>query len=243
MDVGNPAAAQRRGSWGARLSAAAIIAIAIVLVFVLARRVILGLDRFTIERTRPILSKVDGLQYRVHLGHAGAQRAADMLARLNGKIIDLMRALRDRYVRGPAGEVHPERRAAVERLLARYNPDNLAENSPKDPSGDTSYTLDKGAVIALCLREKGRAPPTGDRAADDLHDMDTLLFVALHEMAHVAIDDVDHPPRFWSAFRFILDEAEDTGVYTSPDFARAPRQYCGVKIDYNPRHDGNTISI
>lgn len=236
--------ASAAATWGRRVIVAVVIVLVLVVAFVVGRRLVLGPDRFTIEQTREVVSRVDGMRYRVHEGHTGPQRAADTLADLNGRVIDLMRFLRGRYLRGADGELRPERREAVRRLLARYNPDNLAENSPKDPSGDTSYTLDKGAVVAICLRERERDPAArGDPRVNDIHDLDTLTFVTLHEMTHIAIEDVDHPPRFWSAFRFILEEAEDAGVYTSPRYAQAPRQYCGVKIDYNPRYDPSNPTL
>jgi hypothetical protein len=229
MDTPEPTAANTRRQFVGAVVVLAIIAAA----YHARRRFGPGRDRFTIEQTHAVVSSVDGMRYRVHEGHAGPQRAADTLARLNARIIDLMRHLRGRYLRGGGDGLaaHPQRREAVLQLLARYNPDNLAENSPKDPSGDTSYTIDKGAVVAICLRDRD---PGGDSR---IHDIDTLTFVTLHEMAHIAIKDIDHPPRFWSAFRFILEEAEAAGVYTSPRYEQAPRQYCGVKIDYNPRYD------
>lgn len=228
-------------SWTERLALAALIVLTLVLVAMLTRRFILGADRFTIDRTRPVVSQVDGLRYRVHENHTSPQRAADMLAKLNARIIALMRALREKYVRSPAGDLHPDRRAAVQKLLARYNPDNLAENSPKDPSGDTAYSLDKGALVAVCLREKRKS--SGDTQLDDLHDLDTLTFVTFHEMAHIAIDEIDHPKKFWETFRFLLEEAEKAAVYFSPNFAERPVEYCGVKVDYNPRWDVSTSSI
>jgi hypothetical protein len=217
-----------------------LVAILVVLVIAVIALVVRSAvsDHFTIENARPVVSQVDGLRYRVHESHTGSQRAADTLAALNARVVDLMRFLRARYIRGPDGKRHPARRGAVERLLARYNPDHLAENSPRDPTGDTSYTLDKGAVIAICLRERDPSA-----AHDDIHDFRTLMFVTLHEMGHIAIDDIDHPPRFWSAFKFLLEEAEEAGILDSPDFAARPRYYCGVKIDYNPRFDGNTVSL
>jgi hypothetical protein len=186
-----------------------------------ARR--LATDRFTISETRPVVSSVDGMRYRVH---SDSQTAADTLAALNERIIELLRSLRGRYGRDAGPGPGP---MITRRLLERYNPDNLAENSPRDPRGDTSYTIDKGAIVALCLRD--RAP------AAAVHDLDTLTFVALHELTHIAIEDVDHPPRFWVAFRFILVEAEDAGVFLSPNYAANPRRYCGLNIDYNPRYD------
>lgn len=193
-------------------------------------------ERFTIEQTRPVVSQVDGMSYRVHEGHASPQAAADTLATINTRVVDLMRFLRARYVRGPAGVRHPARKAAVERLLARYNPDNLAENSPNDPTKDTAYTLDKGSLVAICIRS--RAP-----GSHTIHDIGTLTFVTLHEMAHIAVDVVDHPPQFWRTFRFLLEEAEDAQVYSSPQYAAQPATYCGVTIDYNPRFDPATQPI
>ena len=112
---------------------------------------------------------------------------------------------------------------AVMKLLARYNPGSLVENSPHNPEGETSYALDKGREIAMCLRDKN---------SGELHDLDTLTFVALHEITHIAIDAADHPAEFWDTFRKILIAAEP--IYISPDFAASPQPYCGLMIDYNP---------
>ena len=211
-----------------------IIAVLVIITYFAGRR--LQSDCFTIERTREVISQGDGRPYRVHEAHAGPQQAADALATLNGRAISLMRALRERYVRGADGARYPERREATQRLLDLYNPDNLAENSPKDPSGDTSYTLNKGAVVAICLRERAAR-------AENIHDLDTLTFVTIHEMAHIAVKDIDHPPRFWEAFRFLLEAAEEAGIYRSADYAKAPHQYCGLSIDYNPRYDGGVKTL
>jgi hypothetical protein len=223
-------------NWERRLINAALIVAICFAVYHIGRWVVYGPDHFTIEQTTPRVSSLDGMRYRVHEGHAGPQQAADTLAELNRRVIALMRHLRKVYVRGPAGDRYPERRRAVNRMLQRYNPDNLAENSPADPSGDTAYSLDKGAVIALCLRSK-------NTAENELHDIETLTFVTLHELTHIAVDVLDHPPVFWSTFKFILAEAEDAGIYVSPDYSREPRQYCGVKVDHNPIYDPGLPSI
>jgi hypothetical protein len=182
----------------------------------------------------------DGQRYRVHApprpGATGAGEAADTLAAINSRVIDVMRALKRRYPRRGAAPGASPRHAAVARLLARYDPGALVENSPLDASGDTSFCVDKGAVLALCLRDR-------DPAGGDLHDLDLLTFVALHEVTHVAIDAADHPPEFWATFKWVLLEAEAAGVYTSPDLAAAPRTYCGLPVDYNPRWDPRARSI
>jgi len=194
-----------------------------------------SIDRFTISQTEAIVSGVDGMSYRVHPNHAGPQAAADTLAAINKNVVLLLRHLRMKYVRGAAGDASPARRHAAERILTRYNPDNLAENSPRDPDGDTSYSLDKGAVVALCLRSRG--------PGEQIHDRETLMFVTIHELAHLSVDQLQHPPAYWRAFKFLLEEAEDAGVYRSPDYALTPRMYCGIPVDYNPRYDSTLQSL
>ena len=174
----------------------------------------------------------DGAEYRVQTAHDGPEAAAAALAEINRRTTEVLRALRAKYVRGavraPPGWA-PRRRDAARRLLARYDPGSLVENSPENVAGETSFNLDKGVEIALCLRSR-------DPGAQ-LHPLSTLTFVALHELAHSAVSTYDHPPEFWSAFAFVLREAAAAGVYTSPDFATSPVRYCGITIDYNPARD------
>jgi len=210
---------------------AIVTVIIIVCVWVARRSRLLGADRFTLNQTRTRWSRVDGQAYRVHPGHAGADRAADTMAAINGRIIELARVLRAKYLRTPAAAAQfPGRAAATRRLLDRYNPDNLVENSPRGPEGDTSYTIDKGAIVALCLRPKNAQAP-------GIHDIETLTFVAFHELTHIAIDAVDHPPQFWEAFKFVLMDGQAAGLIRGVDYRARPTQYCGMRIDYNPLFD------
>jgi hypothetical protein len=216
----------------------AIIGAVVILVFALRRYGVWREgDRFTLGRTRGIRA-ADGLRYRVHLAHADSDGAAETLAELNRRAITLMRHLRGKYLNGPSAGRFPARSRATKRLLGLYNPDNLAENSPQDPRGDTSYTLDKGAILAICLREKDPSR-RGDPRAHDIHDIETLTYVTLHELTHIAIKEHDHPPLFWRAFKFVLEEAAEAGILQAVDYGRDPVVYCGVDIDYNPAFDSS----
>ena len=94
----------------ARLPPAVNAAILLVLAaaYCCARWALRGADRFTIEDTRPLASRVDGLQYRVHEGHRDPQQAADALAALNARVVALLRHLRARYIRGAGAAEHRE---------------------------------------------------------------------------------------------------------------------------------------
>ncbi len=190
--------------------------------------------RFSVHNANTVVA-ADGQAYRVHAA-ADSAEAAHTLAEINHRLTAVMRAVRAEYrgAIGPRGE-------ATRRLLASYDPSVLVENSPKDPSGDTSYVIDKGARMALCLRDK-------DPRSGRLHDINVLTFVALHELAHVAAPDdplaadPEHPPVFWATFKWLLAEAEALG-YHSPRFAERPQVYCGKKVEYNPLHDPSQASI
>lgn len=220
------------------------VALLIVLVIVLVAHAALGRrgDKFTLGHTRGVRSGVDGLEYRVHLVHGDPGAAADTMAQINARVVGLLRALRARYLRAGGGAAYPARAQAARRLLNLYNPDNLAENSPRDPEGDTSYTIDKGAILALCLRERDPAH-AGDPAVHDIHDINTLTFVALHELTHIAIEELDHPRRFWEAFKFLLGEAAAAGILRAVDYSAAPAEYCGLRIDYNPLYDAGLAAL
>jgi hypothetical protein len=61
-----------------------------------------------------------------------------------------------------------------------------------------------------------------------------MMFVALHEMAHLATESIGHTPEFWKNFKWLLGEAVKINIYTSQDFNNKPVEYCGVKITDNP---------
>ena len=190
-----------------------------------------------LNKATPIISTIDGKEYKVHQNLNNSQSAADILATINETLINLLSFLKYKYIKNDhfqnnnLNSNYPKRIEAVNKILNRYNPDNLIENSPQDQKGDTSYTMDKGSIIALCLRDK--------KETHYLHNLPMLTFVAIHELAHVAIDDNDHPPFFWSTFKWLLIEAEESGIYQSPQFEKTPYDYCGMTVDYNPRFELN----
>jgi len=180
---------------------------------------------YQIGNTEKIASKLDGELYLVHNKHDGKQEAADKLAEMNARIVTLLRSMKTKYKNDTS-----MRGAITRQLLAHYNPDNIVENSPYDPEGDTAYTIDKGALIALCLRD-----------GPDLKMIDdnTQFFVVLHELAHVGIKDLDHTLLFWRTFKFLLGEAHAAGLIVVVDYVSHPSNYCGIAVEYNPYLDPN----
>ena len=67
--------------------------------------------------------------------------------------------------------------------------------------------------------------------------MNTLTFVALHELAHVATLSVGHTEEFWNNFKFLLQEAKKIGIYNPVNYKKEPARYCGMNIDDNPYYE------
>jgi len=114
----------------------------------------------------------------------------------------------------------------VSRFLSRFQPDVFVENDMQ--SADTSYSENKGQKIVVCLRDKTKAPQY------PLIDQNTVMFVVLHEMAHLMTETIGHTQEFWSNFRRILEDAVQLGLYTPVNYASRPTPYCGMTITDSP---------
>jgi hypothetical protein len=156
-----------------------------------------------------VKSSIDGRQYLVRK-LPDRQKAADMLASINEDLHRLIKHLAAKF---------PEKQN-IKRLFENYNPSNISEGSAQ--SGYTSYSVNKGERIILCIRQKD--------AQDTFVDKNVVMYVAIHEIAHLATESIGHDKAFWDNFRFILQEAVSIGVYKKIDFAHKPTAYCGIKI-------------
>jgi hypothetical protein len=156
-----------------------------------------------------VTSNLDNRQYLVRNRH-DKKEAADMLATIRSNMLKLVNYLKENFI-------SDER---VQLLVNRFNPDVIQESLPN--SSQTSYSLDKGRKIVFCLRSKD------DK--QEFVDMNTMMFVAIHEMAHVMTKDIGHTENFWDNMRFLLKKGIKSGVYTKVDYSKNPIKYCGLTI-------------
>jgi hypothetical protein len=47
-------------------------------------------------------------------------------------------------------------------------------------------------------------------------------------------DSWGHEKDFWVAFKYLLEEAKDAGIYVPIDYTNHPVDYCGLVIKDNP---------
>ncbi len=84
-------------------------------------------------------------------------------------------------------------------------------------SGDGAYT-DNKSVITLCLTN----PETGEK-----YDINTIMYVALHELAHVISKGIGHGEEFMQNFTMVREKAEMLGFYDP--HKEIPTTYCGTQ--------------
>lgn len=116
-------------------------------------------------------------------------------------------------------------KSIVENMIYNFNPEKIYENDPNNLTGSTSYTVQKGREMYLCIRNKDGS----------FVDDNTLMFVVLHELSHIgAYWTVGHTPDFWTVFAFVLKDAIETGIYSYVDYSKEPVKYCGMTITTSP---------
>jgi hypothetical protein len=116
----------------------------------------------------------------------------------------------------------------IKRLVKNYNPNVLSENTPD--SKFTSYSENKGQKIVFCLRQKSN---------NKLVDLNTMMFVGLHELSHLMTKSIGHDEDFWNNFKILLRMAIRLGIYKCQDFVKESKEYCGTRITDSPLRCGD----
>jgi hypothetical protein len=188
----------------------------VMLIFILGACLYIYYDTDSFQ-LKCIVSTVDGNKYCVR-ERAKVDMAADLLASMTVDCKKLIAYVKDKY---------PDH-AGVKRLVNGYNPQKIVETLPT--SQYTAYSENKGEKLAFCLNEK-----KGD--LDNLIDKHTLMYVAIHELSHVMTKSIGHKTDFWENFKFLLENAKESGIHEPVNYKKKPREYCSMKISDNPYFD------
>lgn len=164
-----------------------------------------------------IISKKDGNRYCVR-EREKEEAAADLLAEVTRNCKMLVAYMKSNH--------SDEER--VKRLIKNFNPKKVMETLPT--SELTAYSENKGEKIAFCLNKKKKNP-------SKLIDIETLTFVAIHELAHTMTASIGHKQEFWDNFKYLLENAKEAGIHDPVDYGKKPEEYCGMTITDNPYYD------
>jgi hypothetical protein len=141
------------------------------------------------------------------------EKAVELIGSIHDKLIKTCDVLMTKY---PDDE-------RVIRLNEKFKNTILCETN--DTDNTTSYSINKGEKIVLCIRNK---------KTHELVDENVLLFVSLHELSHIMTLSVGHTEEFWNNFKFVLENAQSEKIYKCIDYLKNPQEYCGITVNNTP---------
>lgn len=159
-----------------------------------------------------VKSSYDNKKYLVR-NESDKKEAARILSIINSKLLELIEVLKKKY---PEDE-------RTKRVVKNYNPKAISEGS--EDKKYTSYSINKGEKIVFCLRLRDKE--------NKLADVNTLTYVAIHELGHLATKEIGHVDVFWKNFKWLLNIAREHGIYKYVDYSVNPQPYCGLVISSN----------
>jgi hypothetical protein len=186
------------------MQASTIFLVMVIVVIISVNYYVKNRDVVTIK------SNIDGRMYRI-ADTPDKQQVADLLAKVNQGALKLVEHLK--------GDDNP----LCKRVCKYYNPDRLGENL--EYKSYKAYSLNKGEEIVLCVRNKDDSVIT---------DMNTMMFVLIHELGHLMTEEDGHPPAFWKNMEYLLKKGDEAGVYKPVNYFKEPVDYCGTLIDKTP---------
>ena len=158
-------------------------------------------------------STTDGRKYLVR-NLPDKDKSSNMMAKIREKLVTIRDYMSTNHASDPR----------TDRLIKKFNPENIMET--EKGSTYTSYSINKGEKLVFCLRSKD--------GKDTLTDMNTITFVALHELSHILTESIGHTSEFWKNFKFILTLGVKLGIYKKVDYSVNPKEYCGMKVTDSP---------
>ena len=100
--------------------------------------------------------------------------------------------------------------------------DDVSIKETPSNSRYTSYSVNKGEELYLCIRSKN---------TNKIHDINDLLYVAIHEIAHIGCPEIGHTDLFFKINLYLLKKAVEFNLYKYDNYNNKPREYCGINLN------------
>ena len=122
-------------------------------------------------------------------------------------------------------KITKENKIYIENIKKKIYQTQFIENKNIFPKKKiTSYSVNKGEKIVLCLY---------DYKKQTFFDLNILIFVSIHELAHIANPTIGHDESFYYIFNILLNYAIQFKIYKFFDYQNIPKKYCGILINSN----------
>jgi len=161
-----------------------------------------------------VSSDIDNRKYLVR-DLPDKTEVANLLAMIRTRIIYLTEYL----MLHKADKDYVDFKPYIKRLNDRIYHTLISESSPY--SSYTSYSVNIGEQLVFCVRSKND---------NGLHDLNLVMYVALHEISHIACPEDGHTFLFRRIFEFFAQTAIDRHLYNKIPFELDPAEYCGITI-------------
>jgi hypothetical protein len=173
-----------------------------------------------------VKSDIDGNNYLVR-NRNDNKKVANLLASIKADIMDISEYLSRKL---ESKNESDQKKYQPQKQYINQLKRNLKNVEIKESASDTeytSYTVNKGETIVFCVRSKSISNYIKSHS---IHDKNLVMYVALHEISHVACPEYGHTDLFKKIFKFICETGIELGIYKKLDFESNPIEYCGMKI-------------
>ena len=147
-------------------------------------------------------------------------KAADLLAQMKKKLYKLVLYSCEKNDKNDEDCIFIKKYS--ETIKSKFN--NIIFRESTENNQFTSYSVNKGEEIVFCLRNK---------EDNNLHDVNELMYVAIHEISHVGCPEIGHTPLFLKINKILLKNGIDCNVYNYKNYSLFPEKYCGIKLSTN----------
>lgn len=178
---------------------------------------------YTYSEIKYVTSDIDGKVYLIRRGNNKSEKflkdSANTLALINKNIMVLIEYLQENF------QNDDDKSHFIKKLKDNYMPYIISE-AAVDPRY-TTYTIDK-RDMHICLRTRD--------TNEQIYDINILMYVVLHELAHLCNYDkngrpiLGHGSEFKFIFRFLVEEAIKLNIYKHTNYSVEPQEYCGIMI-------------
>jgi hypothetical protein len=149
-----------------------------------------------------------------------SQNAANVLADIMVKMDNLVTRIISDYDSKKLNSPTDDKFIGYVRTIKERLPFVKISENPTD-SQYTSYSVNKGEELVFCIRDKKRFK---------LHDINELLYVAIHEIAHIGCPEIGHTDLFQSINLYLLKKAVCYKIYKYIDYYEHNKDYCGMVL-------------
>ena len=141
-----------------------------------------------------------------------AKQKAELLHKINKKIKELINLLKQSEYKDDEN---------VKKLFTNWSGYLEELDSLEDPKS-FAYNVNKGEQISICLVNK---------KTNELNQFNEIIYVVLHELAHMMTEDYSHNAEFWEQFAFLVDFSDKHNIYEKIDYSKNPQPFCHASLN------------